>query len=178
MKLLEMAKMLARWYHDLTGKPLGVTGEIAEYEAARLLELELMPARQEGFDAIDSQGRHLQIKGRRILNRKREDSQRVGSIDMREKDVEGTEKIDAVLLVLLDENFEAIAIYEAEYNKVKAALKEEGSKARNERGSLSVHKFKDIGKLQWPTKDKQLSPTSLTKDKNVECKLDSSQPSQ
>jgi hypothetical protein len=51
MKLLKEAKELAREYYGLTGKPLGVTGEVAEYEAARLLGLELTPARQAGYDA-------------------------------------------------------------------------------------------------------------------------------
>ena len=38
------AKQLARRYHELTGKPLGVTGEVAEYEAHRLLGVELATA--------------------------------------------------------------------------------------------------------------------------------------
>jgi hypothetical protein len=33
-ELLHEVKSLAREYYELTGKPLGVTGEIAEYEAA------------------------------------------------------------------------------------------------------------------------------------------------
>jgi hypothetical protein len=55
-----------------------------------------------------------------------------------------------VLLVLLDENFEAKEIYEAsERRSWLAALSAPGSKARNERGALSVNKFKAIGKLRW-----------------------------
>lgn len=34
--ILRDAKVLARRYYHLTGKPLGVTGEVAEYEAARI----------------------------------------------------------------------------------------------------------------------------------------------
>ena len=45
------AKRVARRYYELTGKPLGVTGEIAELEAARLLNLRLANARQSGWDA-------------------------------------------------------------------------------------------------------------------------------
>jgi len=51
MEILDDAKKLAQEYRTLTGKPLGVTGEIAEYEAARILGLELTPARQAGYDA-------------------------------------------------------------------------------------------------------------------------------
>jgi hypothetical protein len=48
-KLLAEAKKLAQEYRTLTGKPLGITGEVAEYEAARLLGVTLTPARQCGY---------------------------------------------------------------------------------------------------------------------------------
>src|SRR5262245_31225302 len=82
LELLGHAKKLAQEYRKITGKPLGITGEIAEYEAARLLKLELAPARQAGFDAIEignGQGRKLQIKGRCILDDSKP-GQRIGSI--------------------------------------------------------------------------------------------------
>jgi hypothetical protein len=44
MEILDQAKRLAREYYALTLKPLGITGEVAEYEAARILQLELTPA--------------------------------------------------------------------------------------------------------------------------------------
>ena len=68
--------------------------------------------------------------------------QRLGSIDI-------TKDWDAVLMVLLDERFDATAIYEAERDAVIAALSKPGSKARNERGALSVSKFKSIGIIRW-----------------------------
>lgn len=58
-------------------------------------------------------------------------------------------KFDSVLLVLLDENFDATAIYEADRQNVLATLFTPGSKARNERGTLGVAKFKAIGRLRW-----------------------------
>ena len=42
-EILAAVKPLAAEYYRLTGKPLGVTGEIAEYIAAKLLGLELVP---------------------------------------------------------------------------------------------------------------------------------------
>jgi len=42
---------LAKRYKALTGKPLGVTGEIAKFTAARLLGLERSSARNPGYDA-------------------------------------------------------------------------------------------------------------------------------
>ena len=46
------AEVLAREYYRLTGRPLGITGEVDKYEAARILGVELTPARQAGYDAI------------------------------------------------------------------------------------------------------------------------------
>ncbi|MBL0422460.1 hypothetical protein JI739_19085 [Ramlibacter sp. AW1] len=106
-KVINQARELAMRYRDLTGRPLGITGEVAEYEAARLLGLQLATVRQAGYDAIrtTSSGTHrLQVKGRCVLTKN--PGQRIGSIDL---DKEG----DAVLLVLLDENLQPTAVYEA-----------------------------------------------------------------
>ena len=144
MNLLAEAKKLAREYYSLTGKPLGVTGEVAEYEAARILGIELTPARQAGYDALEfcnGVKKRLQIKGR-CLQENCKPGQRLGSIRP-EKDW------DAVLMVLLDQEFEATEIYEAQRQDILVALSVPGSKARNERGALGVNKFKSIGKLRW-----------------------------
>jgi hypothetical protein len=140
LDILGEAKTLAREYYRLTGKPLGITGEVAEYEAARLLGLQLAPARQAGYDAIERSGRRVQIKGRCVLPNSKP-GQRVGAIDIRKE-------FDAVLLVLLDEYFDATSIYEADRAAVVAAVTTPGSKAR-ERGALGVVKFKSIGTLRW-----------------------------
>ncbi len=66
----------------------------------------------------------------------------MGKIDVKRK-------FDAVLLVLMDEKFDAVAIYEAARRAVVAALSAPGSKARNERGALGVNKFKQIGQCVW-----------------------------
>jgi hypothetical protein len=145
MKLLREVKLLAREYDELTGKPLGVTGEIAEYEAARILKVELAPARQSGYDAVrvvKGRTQRLQIKGRRLTPSSKA-SQRVGSIGLKKE-------WDVVLLVLLDQDYEPTAIYEAGRRALKAALEKPGSKARNERGALAVSQFRSIGRQIWP----------------------------
>jgi hypothetical protein len=144
LEILGDAKKLAQEYRQLTGKPLGITGEVAEYEAARILGVKLTPARQAGYDAIevrDGVERQLQIKGRCLLDNCKP-GQQLGGIRI-------DKQWDVVLMVLLDQNFEAIEIYEAERNEVVAAILAPGSKARNERGSLAVSKFKSIGRLRW-----------------------------
>lgn len=147
VELLGEAKRLAKEYRELTGRPLGVTGEVAEYEAARLLGVELSAVRQAGYDAVrktpGGRRQRLQIKGRCILPGSKP-GQRVGGIDL-------TKKWDVALLVLLDEQFEATAIYEASRAKIRTALTAPGSKARNERGQLAVSKFVAIGGKVWPS---------------------------
>jgi hypothetical protein len=144
VEILRDVKRLAREYYEVTGRPLGITGEVAEYEAARLLGVELSPVRQSGYDAIRRQrGRRerVQIKGR-VLAAGATRSQRIGGIRL-------DREWDALLLVLLDERFEATAIYEADRASVENALTVPGSKARNVRGQLTVSKFKSIGKKIW-----------------------------
>lgn len=144
LSLLGEAKRLAKEYYTLTGRPLGVTSEIAEYEAARLLGLELADVRQPGYDALRREAAgvtRLQIKGRCLLPGCKP-SQRLGSIKL-------DKEWDAVLMVLLDADFETVEIYEAGRSEITAALTAPGSKARNERGALPVSKFKSIGKRIW-----------------------------
>jgi len=137
MEILREAKKLAQEYRILTGKPLGITGEVAEYEVARLLRLQLTPARQAGYDAVEQingQTRRFQIKGRCLLPGCKP-GQRVGSIDTKKE-------WDAVLLVLLDQDFETLEIYEAQREEVVHALLAPGSRARNERGALTSLSFR------------------------------------
>lgn len=144
MEILREVKKLGQEYRSLTGKPLGITGEVAEFEAARILNLQLTSARQAGYDAIElnsGSGRKLQIKGRCVLEGSKR-SQRVGRIKI---DAE----FDAVLLVLLDQNFDATVIYEADRGPVITALTAPGSRARNEKGALAVSKFKAISRVRW-----------------------------
>jgi len=143
-EVLAGARLLARKYRKLTGKPLGITGEVAEFSAAQILGLELADARQSGYDAIRNENGKvikIQIKGRCIpANAK--PGQRLGSIEL-------DKEWDAVLLVLMDEDLEVQSIYEAARQEIERALLAPGSKARNERGALAVSKFKAIGHEVW-----------------------------
>lgn len=142
-EILSNAKTAAIAYYELTGKPLGITGEIAECEAARLLSLELAEARSPGYDAIDINGKRIQIKARRIAKDRLNKSQRVGSIKL-------DHGWDSVMLVLMDEQYDVFAIYEAGRDAIKIELERPGSVARNERGALPVSTVKRIGKQVWP----------------------------
>lgn len=141
-EILDAAKTLAVRYRLLTGKPLGITGEVAEVSAAKLLGLKLAPARAAGYDAIGPDGRKIQIKGR-CIPANANPGQRLGSIRL-------NHEWDTVLYVLLDESYEVQEMWEADRLSVGLALKAPGSKARNERGALSASKFKQIAERVWP----------------------------
>lgn len=144
-EILSKAKELAVEYYRLTGKPLGITGEVAEYVAAEILNLELAPPRTKGFDALrrtDTGVIRIQIKGRAFgENSKR--SQRLGTIKR-------GAPCDRVLLVLLDNcTLEPLEMWEAPIARVEERLAVPGSKAR-ERGSLGVSEFKRLAGRIWP----------------------------
>ena len=113
--ILAAVRPLAAEYYRLTGKPLGVTGEVAEYVAAECLGLDLAPARTSGFDATraaaDGGIERIQIKGRAFgLDAK--PGQRLGTIK------HGAD-CDTVLLVRLDNaTLEPREMWEAPYAAV------------------------------------------------------------
>ena len=141
-EILEDVKKLAIEYYELTGKPLGVTGEVAEYMAAETLNLKLCEARSEGYDAYCSEGRKIQIKGRRKA---------AGKTWGRVPSINTNKEFDLVQLVLIDANYNLLEIWEASREAIIATLDKPGSKARNERRSMAVTKFKQIGTLLYPS---------------------------
>jgi len=143
-EILRAAKAIAQRYYRATGKPLGVTGEVAEYEAARLLGLTLSTVRQLGFDAVgyrDGQQVRYQIKGR-CFDPVRANGQRVGSLSLEKP-------WDAALLVLLDADFETREIWEASRESLTPLLATPGSRARTERGQIGVKQFMRVADRIW-----------------------------
>ena len=141
--ILAEVKALAVEYWELTGKPLGVTGEIGEFEAAEKIGLELEAARSVGYDAVRRKGpyRRIQIKSR--WKRDGKNWGRVSRIDI-------SKEFDSVMLVLTRGEYEVHEIWEAGRDAVIGRLTASGSKARNERGQMGVSQFKSIAKKVWP----------------------------
>jgi hypothetical protein len=145
VRVLAGVKKLAKRYYALTGRPLGVTGEVAEFEASRILKLSPAPPRQAGYDATgrtNGRNERVQIKGRCFTGVVKPGA-RIGKIDV-------AKPCDSVLLVLLNADFDATAIYRADWCAVREALLKPGSRARNVRGQLSVSKFRSLGSQIWP----------------------------
>ena len=143
-EILADVKRLAIEYYAVTGRPLGVTGELAEFEASEKLGLELAIVRTPGFDATKVANRRtvqVQIKGRRLID---------GSLDRGSvSKIDRSKPFDTVVLVLMDKDYEAVEIWEAPREGVVARLAAPGPKARNERGVLSVSQFKSIAERVW-----------------------------
>lgn len=142
--ILAEVKALALEYYAATGKPLGVTGEIAEAEAARLLGLSLMDARSPGYDAErrrDGRIETIQIKGR---------WKRAGANWGRVPSINTDKPFDVAMLVLLQGDYEVAGIWEADRAAVLARLDAPGSRARNERRSMGVTQFISIARRVWP----------------------------
>jgi hypothetical protein len=143
--ILAAVKQLAAEYYQLTGKPLGVTGEVAEYVAADKLGLTLAPPRTKGFDAIrrtQNGEQRIQIKGR-AYGEDAKPGQRLGIIKR-------GAPCDSVLLVLLDNRtLEPREMWEAPVAAVEERLSLPGSKVRA-RGALSVREFKRLATRVWP----------------------------
>lgn len=144
-KLISQARVLAKEYRLTTGKALsGISNEIAENDAAHLLGLTLCEDRSQGFDALDADGKKIQIKARTIFDDSKT-GQRIGQI-------KSNQTWDSVVLVLLNEDYEPFEIYEAERDEL-IELIDKPSKNQKKRGALSVARFRIIGTLRWTKED-------------------------
>ena len=143
-KLMGEARRLARDYRLAMGKPLaGISAELAVHDAMRLLDLEAAPKDVGGYDAVGRgprTGKRIQIKGRAIFDESK-GGQRIGQLKIEQE-------WDSVLLVLMNEDYDPVEIYEAERNEVLEAA-DKTSSNRGKRGAVSVAKFKIIGHLAW-----------------------------
>ena len=150
-KLISQARELAAEYRRTTGKPLpGISNEIAEHDAIRLLNLEQVEDAVGGYQAIDPArgGKRIQIKSRTIFDENKS-GQRIGQLKI-------DQPWDSVVLVLLNEVYEPYEIYEAERDELlEHAAK--ASSSRSKRGAISVARFKIISRLVW-TREEGLEP--------------------
>lgn len=141
-KLIAQARVLAAEYRKTMGKPLpGISSEIAEHDAVRLLSLEAKASDEGGWDAVDpANSDRIQIKSRTIFDESK-GGERIGQLKM-------NQEWDAVVLVLMDENYEPYEIYRAQREALAEALNSASSN-RAKRGAMSVARFKIIGELVW-----------------------------
>lgn len=144
-KLISEARRIAAEYRRTTGKPLGISAEIARHDACTYLKLE--PHEDAiGYDALgltgERKGVRFQIKGRAIFDEKK-GGQRLGQIKI-------DQSWDKILLVLMNEEFETTDIYEASRNNMLESIDEmDDNNSRKKRGAMSVARFKRLAQLVW-----------------------------
>lgn len=142
-KLISEARRISAEYRRTTGKPLGISAEIARHDACTYLELEPHDDAV-GYDALGLTGRRegvrFQVKGRAIFDEKK-GGQRLGQIKIEQN-------WDMILLVLMDEDFETTEIYEASREDILNDIDEVGDN-RKKRGAMSVARFKRLAQLVW-----------------------------
>ncbi len=151
-KLMTEARRLAAEYRKTTGKPLAISNEIALFDAARLLELEVPEVSEAGYDAIGlgkRDGLRIQIKARALFDESKS-GQRIGQLKL-------DKEWDLVMLVLMDENYEPSEIYEAERAAVLDSLEGRESSQRNRRGAMSIARFRHISRLVWTREEGEIT---------------------
>ena len=156
-KLMLEARKLAAQYRMATGKPLGISNEIAVHDVIRLMHLKPAVDPHCGYDAVGTgsrEGRRIQIKGRTVSSGEAKSGQRIGQIKT-------DQAWDSVMLVLMDEQYEPLEIYEAERQVIIDAVQKTSAKRRN-RGALSLAKFKNIAQRVWCADARQDSAESPT----------------
>ena len=134
-QLIEHIIPLAIEYRRRFGKSLGITGEVGEYKASRLLKLERASGNiNEGFDAIDPKNKKVQIKS---------------GICQRSQGRTSVFKnygFGYTLLVLLDDDYEVIEMYQTECKEIRDSINTQSYK----RPALSISTFKKIAKSIYP----------------------------
>lgn len=143
-KLMAETRQLAAKYRQATGSTLAVTGEIARFDVAKTLELTLIDDLTLGHDAIgtgERDGLRILIKGRVIFEDSKS-SPRIGQI-------KADGRWDHVVLVLFDDDYLPVEMYEATEAEIKKTTGTESGAANKKRGAMSVAQFKKIGQLVW-----------------------------
>lgn len=114
-------------YEKITGRKMGITGEVGEVLVCKKLGLKLLADDiTAGYDAIDDCGKTYQIKTRRAKNGR-------GRISRFSE-----HKYNYALLAELDQNYDLIKIWKADYKTINPIV--EANKRRNP----SLSKFKSL----------------------------------
>ncbi len=142
-KLINETRKLAAEFKRTTGTMLPVSGEIARYDVARQLDLTLSEDRNCGYDAIGNnkrEGLRVLIKSR-VIGDMVKPGHRIGQLNP-------NGNWDVVILSLMNNEFEALEMYQLTHDEALDALSSDNEK-RSKRGAISVAKFKIISELVW-----------------------------
>ncbi|MDF1644748.1 MAG: hypothetical protein P1U80_11255 [Pseudomonadales bacterium] len=140
-KLMEETRRVAAEFRKATGQTLPVGPELARYDANRLLNLESPPDGLSGVDAVSGDDLRYQIKNRVVFDDSK-GGHRIGQLNFHGD-------WNVLLLVLLDEQYNTVEIYQMDRETAVEAVDELNNDTRKKRGPMSVAKFKALGSLVW-----------------------------
>lgn len=125
-------------YQKVTGRKLGISGEVGELLAAKYLRLRLMKNNIEaGFDAYDRDGKKVQIKSRRSESGPiPKSSGRLGTFSKH--------PFDYTVFVILSDKYDVLEIWKAEYKALEALVQ------KHKRRNPTIHEFKKVGIRVYP----------------------------
>jgi len=150
--LMQQTRQLAARYRQTTGNTLPITGEIARFDVAKALNLTLSDDLTLGYDAIgnaDRDGLKVLIKGRVIF----EDSHSSPRLGQLKPDG----RWDRVVMVLFDDDYLPVEMYEATADAISAALEAKAESKNKKRGAISVAQFKIISALVWTEQEGEVA---------------------
>lgn len=143
-KLMQETRRLAADYRHNTGQTLPISGELARYDAARLLKLTPLQTPRKSVDFVGNEGplanQLIQIKSRVIFD-EHKSGYRIGQLDL-------GASWQICALVLYQANYEPFAIYVATQNTINETLAKRPEAARH-RGLMSLAQFKRLSNLVW-----------------------------
>lgn len=137
--LIEQTRLVAADYRNSTGQALPVTAELARFDAIDKLDL-VKVEKLDGIDAVskeDDQVRFL-IKGR-VIFKSGKARQKLGKLNM-----EG--EWNQLLMVIYDAEYYPTAVFQIERKIIEQEL---AKSPDDKRGSMTVAKYKAIGKQVW-----------------------------
>ncbi|GAH21961.1 unnamed protein product [marine sediment metagenome] len=124
---MRSAAQVAVDYERLTGRKLGITGEVGEVLACDKLGLKLLADPiSAGYDAIDKDNKRYQIKTRRVEHNR-------GRLSRFSK-----HEFDYAILVVLNAKYEIMELWQADFRKIKPLID------RQKRRNPSMVEFKRL----------------------------------
>ena len=136
--IIEQTRLVAADYRNTTGHALPVTAELARFDAVEKLKLRKQE-NTEGVDAVSTDGdERFLIKGR-VIFKAGKARQKLGKLNF-----DGDWNF--LLMVIYDADYYPTAIYKIDRKIIENEL---DKTPEDKRGSMTVAKYKAIGKEVW-----------------------------
>ena len=143
-EIIEAIIPLAVRWKTATDRSLGITGEVGEHLACKLMGWSLAVHLQAGWDATDPQGNRIQIKSR-VLQKDRDRSPTMGTLDLRKE-------WDQAAIVIMDDHFRVQGIWLAEGQDARKA-QENCPNSDGDAKGLPIKTFKRIARQVFPEQE-------------------------